>query len=392
MRQLVSLVIAVIDGCVGTRANRLHVTGDSILIIEDVTITPIPLDRPPFPLPRDVYVPIYFTVQPGGGYVHVYGQSEVKGARLIYPNYRKEAEGTRFDFWHYDPQGKGWYVYGQGSVASDQQQIIPDAGVSVYEFTGAMVALPNTAAAEGPPPGCPATDGDPVDLFTGLFVLTDTDLALPDTIPISLDRTYRTRDTISRSFGIGTTQAYDMFLVGNTNPWTYIELILPDGGRVHYDRISGGTGFSDAVYEHTATPSIFYKSRISWNATAIQWNLTLKDGTVFSFRAGDGATVAREAGLLSIRDRYGNTVTVLRDSSSRATKIISPNGRWIELSYDTSNRITQATDNIGRTVSYTYDTSGRLWKVTNPLSEVTEYSYDSSHRMLTIKDARGGMW
>src|SRR5439155_1940918 len=38
--------------------------------VNEVSITPIPLDRPPFPLPNDVYVPIYFTVQPGGGYLY----------------------------------------------------------------------------------------------------------------------------------------------------------------------------------------------------------------------------------------------------------------------------------------------------------------------------------
>ena len=35
-------------------------------IAHEISITPIPLDRPPFPLPL-VQVPIYFTIQPGGG-------------------------------------------------------------------------------------------------------------------------------------------------------------------------------------------------------------------------------------------------------------------------------------------------------------------------------------
>ena len=37
--------------------------------VTSVTITPVPLDRPPFPLPAGVRVPVYFTIQPGGGYV-----------------------------------------------------------------------------------------------------------------------------------------------------------------------------------------------------------------------------------------------------------------------------------------------------------------------------------
>jgi YD repeat-containing protein len=110
--------------------------------------------------------------------------------------------------------------------------------------------------------------------------------------------------------------------------------------------------------------------------------LALKDGTVLVF--GDNAP------LQSIRDRFGNTITLVRTTgqTGKIDRIISPTGRWISLSYDASQRITQATDNIGRTVTYTYD-SGRLWKVTDAAGGITEYTYDSSHRMLTIEDSRG---
>ncbi|MGH7535095.1 MAG: Ig-like domain-containing protein, partial [Gemmatimonadales bacterium] len=140
-----------------------------------VSVTPIQKDRPPFPLPANVDTPAYFTIQPGAGYVqNAYGA----GARLIYPNYsgdRRQPPGTRFDFWHYDPDARGWYIYGQGTVSDSGRQVIPDPGVAVYEFTGAMIVgggptPPATAGA----PGNPAKGGDPVDLGTGLFVLTKT--------------------------------------------------------------------------------------------------------------------------------------------------------------------------------------------------------------------------
>ncbi|MFO0773464.1 MAG: hypothetical protein U0172_02205 [Nitrospiraceae bacterium] len=71
------------------------------------------------------------------------------------------------------------------------------------------------------------------------------------------------------------------------------------------------------------------------------------------------------------------------------TRITSPNGRYVTLSYDASNRVSQLTDVQGRTVTYTYDASGRLWKVTDPAGGLTEYTYDASHQLLTVKDARG---
>lgn len=163
-------------------------------------------------------------------------------------------------------------------------------------------------------------------------------------------------------------------------------MILPTGGRVHFVRISAGTGFTDAEFEHTTTSSPFYRSRLKWNGNG--WNLTLKNGLIYVF--GD------EAPLHTIQDRYGNKITISRAGSNgfgsptgRVTKLTSSNGRWIEFTYDASNRITQAQDNIGRTVNYTYDASGRLWKVTDPKGGVTEYTYDTSNRMLSIKDARG---
>src|SRR5947199_216230 len=82
------------------------------------------------------------------------------------------------------------------------RRVAPGPGVSRHEFTGAMVAPPTLAAATGPGLDGKATGGDPVDLGTGLFVLTNTDLQLPDVLPISLQRTYRQNDTVSRAFGI----------------------------------------------------------------------------------------------------------------------------------------------------------------------------------------------
>jgi hypothetical protein len=88
--------------------------------VHEVSITPIPVDRPPFPLPRNVEVPIYFTIQPGGSYVSTVNRSGPRGAQLVYPNYRNLATGVIANFWHYDPDVRDWYVYGPGMVKGTQ--------------------------------------------------------------------------------------------------------------------------------------------------------------------------------------------------------------------------------------------------------------------------------
>lgn len=347
-------------------------------VVTQVSITPIPTDRPPFPLPPGYDVPVFFTIQPGGALVIP------PRARVIYPNYTGERPGARLNFWNNDPEEKGWYIYGQGTVSPDGRQVIPDPGVAIYEFSGIMIS-----GGGNPPPNGPNTgggpdgeDGDPVDLGTGLFVMEKTDVLLHDTMPLELKRTYRPGDNNTRAFGIGSTHAFEMFL-WSVNNYQEADLILPSGGRVHYVRTSSGTGYMDAVYEHTSSPGVFHKSKLKWNSSKFGWDLVLKDGTVYYF-----PDMGR---LESITDRAGNTITVTRAGSvsSRVTQLTSPNGRWIKFTYDGSDRITEAKDNIGRTVGYQYDSGGRLWKVTNPKGGVTEYSYDTSNRMLTIKDARG---
>jgi len=375
---------------------ELHIPAGTVIrdsqgkIVTQLTMTAIPGDQPPFPLPNH-QVPVYFTIQPGGAKLQGVNVQSAKGARLIYPNFTNAAAGTRIDFWDYDSHVKGWYVYGQGTVSADRKQIVPDADVVIYEFTGAMVALDSTAPTDGPK-SCTVKVADPVDCFTGLFIHDRMDLAINDVLPIEVRRTYRPRDSASRAFGIGTNLSYDMFLVGDTNPWTYQDLILPDGGRIHYTRTSPGTGFTDAVYTATNAPGPFFNSTIHFNGNTTEyWVLQLVDGTVYTFPEAAGSSIARCGALNVMRDRYGNALKLVRDGGCNLTSVTSPNGRKLTFTYDTSKRITQAGDDIGRTVTYHYDTAGRLDTVTDPTNHIEAYTYDTSNRMLTVTDKRGNV-
>lgn len=347
--------------------------------VTELSITPIPTNQPPFPLPAGVHVPVFFTIQPGGS------QVIPPRARLIYPNFTGQPAGARIDFWNYDAEDKGWYVYGQGTVSANGRQIIPDPGVVLYEFTGAMISNPSNAPPEGPEDCNECQDGDPVDLGTGLFVYNQVDLVIPDVTPLAVSRTYRPRDTVIRPFGMGMTHPYEIFLVGDFDFYSFIDLILPDGGRIRYDRLFPGTNF-DTEFEHTSSPGAFHKSKLVWNGGG--WFLTLKNGTRYTFPDSDGMIGPRFAALTGIRDRNGNQIALTRDSNRNLTKITSPNGRWIEFTYDASNRITQARDCIGRTVGYTYDSNSRLESVTDVRGGLTQYTYDSSNRMTKVTDAR----
>lgn len=354
-------------------------------IVTEISLTPIPIDQPPFPVPG-FDVPVYFTVQPGGAHIETSHPDVANGARIIYPNYSHELPGARATFWNYDPQGKGWFAYGLGTVSGDGKQVLPDAGVVVHDFTGAMFNAGGTPPTDGPPPSpCPPGpgptdyDADPVSCRSGLFIESNTDLSVTDTLPLTVARTYRPNDNNNRSFGVGATHNYSVFL-WSASQYSQVDLILPDGGRVHYPRTSPGTGWADAVFEY-AGPNAKFDGSMIYNASG-RWALKLKDGTVMDF--------PQYSPLAGITDRYGNKTTVMRagGNSGNITRVVSPNGRWLEYTYDASNRVKTVTDNIGRTVQYDYDVAGQLIKVTNPELGVTEYTYDASHRMLTVKDPR----
>src|SRR5215207_4481660 len=91
---------------------------------------------------------------------------------------------------------------------------------------------------------------------------------------------------------------------GATAPCADVCLILPDGMRVAYTRLYPGTPQHDAQFEHTATPSRWYKSHLSWNEAEKRWHLRLRDGTVYLFGSN--------APLQAIRDRNGNQLTITR--------------------------------------------------------------------------------
>ena len=367
------------------------ITGADGKPVSHLSIVPVPVDRPPFPLPLGSYFPVYISVQPAGAYVS-------SGAEIIYPNYSHLPAGQRVPFWNYDPGKRGWYIYGQGTVSRDGKHIVPDPGVRVWRFSGAMISgslippwLKNFF--EG------LVGADPVNLGSGLFTYRKTDLELPDVLPIALTRVYRPADNNSYSFGIGTTNSYDLRLFSQNNYQT-TELILPDGMDVHYVRTSQGTSWTDAVYRATSTPTEFYASTISWNGNG--WNLRLRNGVTYVFPSDVSY------GVIAIRDRYGNQVSIARDSAGNITQVTSPNGRWISFQHDANNRITQATDNSGRTVRYDYNgqtggfacsnttstgPSGTLRCVKDAGGGETYYTYDPSSGWMTqITDARGNVF
>ncbi|MFD3483499.1 RHS repeat-associated core domain-containing protein [Streptomyces sp. NPDC058665] len=348
--------------------------------VTELGITAIPIDRPPFPLPENGIVPVYFTVQPGGTYVFP------KGAQIVYPNYTREAPGTRVKFLDYDPKKKGWHVYGTGEVSADGSQVVPDKKTRVWAFHGAMFNVADLIPWEDTwiEDVIDWLSGDPVELSTGLLTDSRTDLAVAGAnASADVTRTYWQGDKEKRAFGIGRDLSYNAFL-HSKKQWQEVDLYLPGGSKTHFTRTSPGTSWTDAEFEPLDTSSDFQGSKITWKGYKGGWDLTFRDGTVWVF--------PQYAALKEIRDRHGNTIKLTRRDGKKGeiTRIATSDGRWISLEYDTQHRVDTAKDNTGRTTSYTYDSAGRLVTVTDPAGKASRYTYDgTSNRIRTAVDARG---
>lgn len=360
--------------------------------LELLSVTALPIDRPPFPAPFGMYM--MFTFQTHGAHVESLDGASSPGVRIVYPNYPGLPTGTRVSLWSHD-SSVGWYVYGEGEVSEDGDQIIPDPGVGLFRLNCGQAFGPLTGAPPKGPSGMrlKGQDGDPVDLSTGLFVYKKVDVSIPDVIPIVITRTYRQNDAANRTFGKGTSAPYDLFLVADSIAYysaTFVDMVLPDGGRIRFDRTSP-IGAADE-FEHIASSSPFYKSTLVGGAPEGGWQIRLKDGTVYYFKTYHyTGTESASPRLESITDRYGNQLRIVREELTphKITRIVSPNGRWVDFAHDAGGSVSSITDNIGRTVTYEYDLQNRLTKVTNQAGGFAEYTYDSAHRMLTVKDPRG---
>jgi len=275
------------------------------------------------------------------------------------------------------------------------------------------------AAANPPTGGDRATAGDPVDLFTGLNVREHHDIVVSGEPRIELLRSFGSRWSRSRAFGIGTSHSFDVFLAAESEKAKEekkrLDLILPNGGRVPFVRTSPGTGRTGAVLVHTGTPGAFHGARLSWNGAA--WDLELRDGSRFSFPPCDGAVVRPEQCALSgYRDGQGRSLTFDRDSNGNLRRVSADWSRKINLRYDSAHRIVRADTGWGlsmTTVDYAYDAGGRLasvrsrqlsvWSVlleliyayqTTQLPSLArmsirydaEYTYDEEHRLRRVRE------
>jgi YD repeat-containing protein len=243
--------------------------------------------------------------------------------------------------------------------------------------------------------GLPADRSGPVERFEadlryGAFILRQSDLYLSDVFNVPLTRTYNSRDYVHsnpvHAFGKNTNHPYDIAPLGTRFPYTYQIIDLEDGNFVYFPRVSKGTGFGDAVFQHTETSTSFYKAVTAWNGNG--WTTWRTDGLTILFPESYNAKSAAQGAPVGMLDAQGNVLRLMRDTSRNLQEILTPNNRWIKFNYDGQSRIIHAEDDQGHSAAYRYNSNGMLPDAVLSSGHARHYAYDGA-LMTTVTDQNG---
>ncbi len=285
------------------------------------------------------------------------------------------------------------------------------------------------------------------DLKVGNFTLNFTDLAIPMSgIPITVTRTYDSRDKQKGDFGVGwRLDVQTLSISANRIQGTAwetvpaglstlqlvptdvhtISLTLPNGRAELFDMavnpsISGlGGSFGSVQVSYVPRSGTLGNLQIVGNdfvnvvggpeevVLVDDSNFTTFNPRRFRYIAADGSRVVlhTDNGVESVTDASGNTltfspsgivhsagksVTFQRDGMGRITRLTDPMGNQQIYTYDANGDLVSHTDAEGLVTRYTYNFRHGLLSVTDPLDRVVSRStYDDDGRLASITDASG---
>ncbi len=387
-RSISGVSITVYAGTTFTKADGTQPSPFPLSVVE------IPYDRlPELMVPNPTQDPVFaMSIEP-------FNSNSSQPIAVSYPNRSNLPPGTAMPLSSLNPTMGIMVNYGTATVSADGTQVVPDLdsahpghryGISHFDW---HFPLPGS----NPRNPCPAGNscasvGDPIDLASGLPVVTKTDIVLGGARgQVAITRTFRGATSNRGPFGIGTNHNYGFVLDTTNVVGGLINLDMPDGNQIPFVQ-------SGAIFVNTTLPSAqgAVISNLSCLSSANYCSATLrwKDGTIYQFLPVTTVSSAVPF-LASITDSNGNKTTLVRNAAAQITQIIDPVGRSLSFTYDSPltllGRIISISDPIGRIVQYTYNTQGYLATVTdaNAPGGVTTYGYDANNNLQTIKDARG---
>jgi len=222
-----------------------------------------------------------------------------------------------------------------------------------------------------------------MDLGVGLIVQRKADFVFADDKSMQFTRIYRNQDDRSRSLGIGGSNSFDIFLLGQMG--VAVDLIMEDGARIHFNHQQPQAGQSGDTYL-ASWGAEGPEGRFD-NAQAIylggSWQVKTTDGWIYIFPYRPQALPQNVTVLTNFIDPAGNEYQMRRDPYGSLISIKSPTGKALHFENDPQHRIRKITSSQGRSVKYDYDEGGRMVRAADSEGRVDTYSYDDRAQMIT---------
>jgi YD repeat-containing protein len=219
-----------------------------------------------------------------------------------------------------------------------------------------------------------------------LFTQSRADFSFGGRPEFAFIRKYKTGSDVRGPFGVGAAHSYELLPVGDSATFSTMELVMPDGRRVHYDRTSKGTGWTDAKFRARAyMGDPFSQSTMAWNTGG--WDITTRDHWTYRFpSSGPGRTWPQSA-LIGISSASGQAFAMRRGDQGDLAEVRAPDGGTLVFTYDAMHRITSAAENGGRRLGYDYNAAGLLAHVGDEKNGDRYYEYDPANRLTAVIDA-----
>lgn len=196
----------------------------------------------------------------------------------------------------------------------------------------------------GAEPGQRVLGGDPVELFTGAFVINETDLDVETAaLPLEFARTYRSGRAYYGPFGWGWDHEHNSYLReladGSVAHWT---------GRLHEDRFMPGAGGFEP-------PFGVFETLERMPGPATRYVITAAEGHQREYAQPVGWPRADRIPLVERRDRHGNRLRYTYNGSGQLVEVRDDDDRFLRFHYGQCALLERVEDHAGRTVIYEHD-------------------------------------
>jgi len=257
----------------------------------------------------------------------------------------------------------------------------------------------------------------------GLFTLAYRDLNVAAAgIPLTVTRTYDSRDKTARDFGVGWRLGLDTLRIRANRVlgtgWVRqvagptvslvptsehkVSVTLPDGRVEVFDMVVAPTanlgsldftsvaGFAARPGTHgrleaLANPDLLIVNAGASDELVDDTTLDTYSPKLYRYTTVEGMSIelGPSVGVTRVTDANGTTVTFGPDG------ILHSDGSGIAFARDAKGRIVAITDPNGGTQSYAYDGNGDLVEHVDATGASSRYAYDRRHGLIEAYDARG---